>query len=977
MFYIYIAKIRSENMKKNDFLRKIFIDIKKDNLEKFKEQLVNSDIIYFKNKQKENFLFYALQSGSLKISQYLIEEHPEFLLERNSYLLTPFSDVIYRDNKKGFKAFLKLSQISNISLSEVYDKGGDVYSVPLLAVEKLTKDNWDIFQDLTQKFWDEKSLTAKDSSGYNIAHKIAINNAEYATSILDYLPSYIFSQLDSEVGSSPFLTSLKFSKLSLVKKILKYSNIYQETLLGSNAVHLSIFNEDIDVLTFVLEELKEKPELITTSNLYGDSPLMSAINNHNISALTLLIPYYIEQNKDLTDEMIHFIKTIPKDFDKFKLFLKNITPENLKKLTNNEEYLGFFFSYIFHYGMENDIEELQKTFLWENFHKIQSKFLNHQLYSSTILGKKSTKYKINYLLNSKEILTSMESQQFFTPNKDIELFFSNSEFKTFNKNSKIASFISLLNTMPGTQINDLIQKTKILEKTDDLDKLHLLCIGLKKKNKELLNLIKIPEVSLMLKGNMNCALMIQDLLPDYDYEPELQEFFNIFLSSLDFKPIRLFHHYINRIFASEHEEKMNKIYSVLSLLKDFPEYKKDFIHLLIYRLTQTEENQSDLLSLFIKNDKAVLSAIENIGQKHINKMKNNEFTRHILSVYGERKNLIDLLIDIAQSKNIYKHDLMQFILPKCVLNTSTSKRLSKKIKEQPIDDYGWSFIIKNFIENKSLSFLMDTYFSSKQNFADFSQDIIDMIPNFSESNKEYIYSYFTNFEFNKKEVIILESLTKNIKLDYQRIINDACKNYNYKPISYLIEYKNIDINNLEIFSFWNNFNIIDFFIDLKDPHKLNSDSLNNYFGFLQTHKDELTDDSIQLILESFVSWLQKNDTKENNIAMIRTINIFFKIFSESISVMKDDDIINICKVVISNHDLNNLNSAKEEYKEVLNIIFTHKEYNNNFFDKINNEDFFQKNKNNFPEEQQKRLNFYSLSNKLAPHNAQIKKTIKI
>lgn len=964
-------------MKKNDFLKNIFSAIKKDNLEKVKEQLENSNIIYFKNKQDENFLFYALQSGSLKVSQYFIEKYPEFLLERNAYLLTPFTDIIYQNNSKGFKSFLSLSKLPNISLNEVYDKGGDIYSVPLLAVEKLTKENWKIFEDLTKKFWNGESLIAKDKLGYNIAHKIAINNADYATSILEYLPKEIFLQLDSETGSSPFLTSLKFSNLEVIKKILKHSNIYQETFLGSNAVHLSIFNDDIAVLKFVLTELKDRPELITNSNLYGDSPLRSAINDGNIEALTLLIPYYIQQNKDLTDEVIHFIKTIPKDFEKFKLFLKDVTPENLSKLTNNEEYLSLFFSYIFHYGMEYDIEQLQKTFLWEYFPKIQSKFLNHQLYSSTILGKKSVKYKINYLLKSKEILTSSESQQFFTPNKDIDLFFSNSDYATFNKNSKISSFISLLNTMPGTQINDLINQTSILKKIDDLDKLHLFCIGLKKKNKELLNLIKLPDNSLLLKGNTNCALMIQDLLSDYDYQPEFQDFFNIFLTNIDFKPIRLFHNYINKIFLSEHEDKMNKIHSVLSLFKDFPEYKKDFIHLLIYRLTQTEENQSDLLTLFVKNDKAILSAIENINQKHINKMKNNEFTRHLLSVYGERKNLIDLLVDIAQSKNIYKHDLMNFISPKCILNTSTSKRLSNKIKEQPMDDYGWAFIIKNFINNKSVSFLIDTYFSSKNKFSDFSQDIVDIIPNLSESNQEYIYKYFINFEFNTKEIEILQSLTKNIELDYKRIIKNSFDNYNFKPLSYLIDCKNIDINSLEVNCFWHNFKIEDFFIDLKNQNQLNSEPLNNYFEFINSYKNKINDTSVQLILESFVNWLQKNDTVENNIAMIRTINIFFKTFTENISIMNEESLIDICKIIISNNDLNNLTSAKEEYEEVLNIIFSKKEYNNLFFQKINNDKFFKINKKSIPEEQQKRLNFYSLSNKLIENNTTTKKTIKI
>lgn len=966
-------------MKKNDFLKNIFSEIKKDNLENFKKYLTDSKTIYFKNKQKENFLFYALQTGSVKISKYLVEEYPEFLLERNAYLLTPFSDIIYKNNEKGFNAFLQLSKISNISFNEVYDKGGNIYSVPLLAIEKLTKNNWFIFEDLTKKFWNEKNLGAKDSLGYNIAHKIAINNADYAISLLEFLPKSLFQELDSEVGASPFLISLKFSKLNLIKEFFKKSDIYQETIMGSNAIHLSIFNEDIEVLKFILDTLKDRPDLITKSNLYDDSPLNSAINHHNIDALTLLVPYYIEQNKDLTDEIIHFIKKNPKDFDNFKVFLNNVKPENLKKLIANEECLGLFFSYIFHYSVENDIENFKNKFFWKEIHKIQSKFLNHQIYSSTILGKRSVNYKINYLLNNKDFLKSSESNEFFQSNKETDLYFINSDYKTFNKETKISSFISLLNTMPASQINDLIKKTNFINKTDELDKLHLFCIGLKKHSIPLLNSIEMPTDKLVLNDNLNCALMMQDLLTDYDFNPNLQDFFNLFISQIGFTPIRLFHNYIDKIFLSESEEQMNKIHNVLSLFKDFPDYKKEFIHLLIYRLTQTEDNQPDLLSLFIKNDKAVLSAIENINHKHLNKIKNNEFTKHILSIYGERKNLIDLLIDIAQSKNIYKHELMQLVLPKCILNNSVSKKLSKQIKEKPIDDYGWAFLIKNFIHNKSFSFLLDTFFSSKQKFSDFSTDVLDMIDSISDSNQEHLYSCFNNFELKEKELIILDSLNSKCKLNYEKIISNSLENYNFKPILYLSEYKNIDINNIPIplHSFWKKLKIKNFYIDLQNQNKLNSEPINNYFNFLQCSKENLSIDTIKSIFDEFVIWLKNNDNEQNNIAIIRTINIFFKIFSEEIHLLKEESLINICEVILSNNNLNNLNSAKQEYEEALNLIFSNKDYNIKFFKEINNQEFFKNNKHKFPEEQQKRLQFYSLQDKLISNTVNSIKPLKI
>lgn len=111
--------------------------------------------------------------------------------------------------------------------------------------------------------------------------------------------------------------------------------------------------------------------------------------------------------------------------------------------------------------------------------------------------------------------------------------------------------------------------------------------------------------------------------------------------------------------------------------------------------------------------------------------------------------------------------------------------------------------------------------------------------------------------------------------------------------------------------------------------------------------------------------------------MIRTIHILFKMFQEKIDILNENTLINICKIIISNNDLNNLSSAREEYEDILNIIFSNKEYDEAFFKEINDNDFFQDNKDKFPEEQQKRLHFYSLKDKLVTPTVKVKKTIKI
>ena len=58
------------------------------------------------------------------------------------------------------------------------------------------------------------------------------------------------------------------------------------------------------------------------------------VDDDNFKALEKLLPYYINQNKDLSEEIIHFIKTSPKNFSYFKTFMDKISPENLKLLLN-------------------------------------------------------------------------------------------------------------------------------------------------------------------------------------------------------------------------------------------------------------------------------------------------------------------------------------------------------------------------------------------------------------------------------------------------------------------------------------------------------------------------------------------------------------------------------------------------------------------------------------------------------------------
>ena len=480
---------------------------------------------------------------------------------------------------------------------------------------------------------------------------------------------------------------------------------------------------------------------------------------------------------------------------------------------------------------------------------------------------------------------------------------------------------------------------------------------------------------------MNFSLVIQDLLADYSFDENFQPYFTSILQGLNHKPTRLFHNYIDIIFESNDLDKMNKISDLLALIKTFPDYQKELIHLLIFRLTQNDNGQNELTSLFSKNDKAVISALDHITDSQLNKLRNNQFTRHILSVYGERKNLIDFLIDIAHSNNIQKHELMDLMLPKCVLNVSTATRLVKKINKRPIDNYGWLFIIKNFEKEPAFEILIESYFSSKNKLSEYSSDIIDIMTLYSAKTVESIEKSFTKFNNSEDEIKIIDCLEKNkVVLNYENICNQSLLNFNFEPISYFEKNSKIVLDDISLELFWKNFEISNLHISLNTKDKFDSSVLNNYLDLLNKFQDKITDKKLETITKYLANWLNDNTNTDNNTALIRVVNVFFHIFSNKIEDIDNDLLSTILKNVIKNNNLNSLNNDSSEYNSFFKLIFSAKEHKDEFFHKINKDEFFQNNKEKIPEESLKALNYYKMKHKFSDmniENIKPQKTIKI
>lgn len=941
-------------------LKYIYSSIKNNNLAQFQKLTENLDLNSFVNNINENFLFYALDKGSYEISQYLIDKNPEFLLSKNKYLLTPFSNIVFNNNIKGLKCFLKIQNNFKIDMDKLVNLGGETYTVPLLAIEKLNKQNWKIFEILTESFWHSSNLSSKDLNGYNIVHKLAIDNKDYAISILKHLDDSLFYQSDSELNLTPIFYASQFSSFNLFKEILNKSNIQDKNLLNSNLIHAAIFNNDINVLKHLTSELSNiNINFLFEKNAYGDSPLMTAINNKNINAVNHLFKFYIDNKIDISDELIEYIKNFQKNPTLFKKYFQNITFDNIKNLLESDEKLTFLFSYVFFHFSEKDLIKIKKQL--KLIDKISTKniYFGHQLYSASILSKKDIAFKFDMLMNKFKILNSNKSEKYFSYDisSTSKLSFQNYDYQLFNKPTKVFSFISLLNTLPNNQLNDFIDKFNILNLLDNNDLVYLYFISIKKQNIGMLEKLRNNKYSTI---NENTFLIIQDLLGDYTFKEEQLLDLNVIFNTFPRKPSYLINNISNNYLNNKITSYLNN-YVVMFQKND--SIKKELFLNILFDLYSKPIKDIEYFKFFLSNDNMIVLSFKNMTVDKINNLKLSNFLKKSLTNYFKRENPIFLLLQVASSSNIEKKELIDFILPYCTFNSSVFLYLKNK-SNLNIDENIWTILFEK-IESQNIKDLSYIYLNNT-NIKNINIDFIS-----DKINKNDIINYILSQEeldFNK-----LNLLMKKYSINSNDIFNNDLIYENIPLLDYCINENNKLMENVDYLNLLKIININTIDIDFQNNSLFNNSQLNLFFSFLSKNNGMIEISNKEIILNYFVNYL-KNDNINHQVS-IRIINTLLNTFEDSISKIDDSLLVDVCKhFILKNNILTN-----DEFNNIFSIIFDKKGNKLEFFNLLENEKDFKKNITYLPSKEQKVLFLNELKNDLKPipQIKPIKKSFKI
>lgn len=427
-----------KKLDKAKIIRSMFSSIKRDNLEKFQQIIIEyPDLLYFKNHRRENILFYAFDNNSQKIIDFIHACEPNFIKEKNIRNLNILHELIL--GNKDINYFLEsMSYWEDNSIQQLY-KNSDPQGNNLLLLaaksgnlEVLTKIiNYCPFFDNLQKH--------TNIYGQNIAHLMASNILIECTSILEKLSPELLDNLDNINGFSPLMLAAYHQNFTNFNAFFKLLPKEQTSLLGNNLIHFAAHNPNNDVIKLLISNGLYK----NNKNLAEQSPLLIALSKGHEQVANDLF----EKAKDqiiYQEDIVNAVKIINKNYNLFKSIINNPNNENLDK-----ENIKNFLEGLFLHGTYQAINEVEKN---EKYKDYFTSIPIINLFSKTITGKKDMSSKTYFLLKNIKTLTKEET----------------------------IGIVNALEKIPANQVRFLLKSTGIIDKTLEENKVLFAALCLEK-----------------------------------------------------------------------------------------------------------------------------------------------------------------------------------------------------------------------------------------------------------------------------------------------------------------------------------------------------------------------------------------------------------------------------------------------------------------------------------------------------------------
>lgn len=152
----------------------------------------------------------------------------------------------------------------------------------------------------------ETAVSVQNSNKYNILHLIVRKDNDILKYFLEEIKMYpdilkkLLQQRNKD-GSTPLFLAVRFDCINNVKTIIESfydmnmlkDALNSEDLNNNNVLHLAVLKKNKDCLPFVLEKLKEYPDIlkkfILNDNLEGLTPLFVAVYFDNLNSVECLV----------------------------------------------------------------------------------------------------------------------------------------------------------------------------------------------------------------------------------------------------------------------------------------------------------------------------------------------------------------------------------------------------------------------------------------------------------------------------------------------------------------------------------------------------------------------------------------------------------------------------------------------------------------------------------------------------------------
>lgn len=842
---------KNNNIINGRIVSKLFSAIKHDNLEKLQEVLsINPQLINFINRKKENLLFYAFENNSKKIIDFIIEEKPDFIKQKNILGLTILHELVIKnkDLKYFFNKFNNLNNEEKMDFYKSHDPNGNnifFFSTQNNKIEqlKILIDNCPNYRNIENH---------QNEHGQTLSHFIALNISESIFEIKDYISKESLKKQDFLMGYTPLMIAATKQNKENFELFFNLVDKEQISYNGNHLFHLAASNN-----LEVIDLLVDKGLITNKKNKLGQSALNIAISKNKIDIVEKLFNLF-KKDTIYTEDVVYSTKLS----SKYKsLFLNIVKNENNEKL--NEDEKQRFLEGIFLHSDWDSIEQINQS---NNFKDILNIINFETIFSKTIAGRKDMQKKIEYLISEKNHLSTKESI--------------------------VVAFA--LNNLPRNQISYIFQKTELLNKIKKEDQVLIASIFLER-NMNISNIhITMNEnnsVQNVLKNNLKYSKVnldtqinnINHWLSIIKDENSVFKHYGKLIAKLE-KPFDFIEN--NKNLLTKEKQKKLIFYTMTSIIKDNLETSEEVKEIIsnyqmllksviegiikynkipqnqdIIKLIKEEHfiSQESLVDLLEKNKNTV--SVADFVSNHLNLFKLNEISNELISVIGNHK----------EGGRIFE-SLLKF--NKGNKDVLISKYL-ELVGEGEIKNLNQDFLkIKIFKSKKIKESIEKNLFSIIEKNENINPNLISELWGIIEPKLEE-FSLFSNQLFEKQKFKQITNIQKSIK-----------KHFNFKEI---------DIKKLDL-------------INLNSSILINDYTSKDFFELIQNNSSNIS----TLQINEFLSYYNEC-SKENNLSIGILGKFLLSIDQNTIKKVNQDNLFTAIKNSIEKYnDLNFISKSIEE-----------------------------------------------------------------